>query len=332
MANYKIIGGDQKEYGPATTDELRLWISEGRLSGPSQIQLEGTTEWKPLASFAEFADALKAQAGYGSLAAPTAANAQAWSQQILAQHPRVEIGRCLSLSWTLLKNNFGLLLGASFLVVVISAALQYVPVIGDLLYFLFHGVLLGGLYLIILKRIRGQPASVPETLAGFSLAFGQLLLTGFLSAFLSFLAMCCFIIPGIYLSIAWIFSVPLVIDKRLEFWTAMETSRKVVTHVWFEVFGLVLLAYLPLIIATIIVQMALAIDFLPTFQEIFRSGSMDPEQISKQITQMMMQVQGKTKVLGLIGTVVLLFNLPFAAGALMYAYENLFGTRPAPPS
>jgi len=28
--------------------------------------------------------------------------------------------------------------------------------------------------------------------------------------------------------------------------------------------------------------------------------------------------------------VVLLLNLPFALGALMYAYESLFGTRTAP--
>jgi len=29
---------------------------------------------------------------------------------------------------------------------------------------------------------------------------------------------------------------------------------------------------------------------------------------------------------------VMLLNLPFAVGALMYAYENLFGTRTAPTS
>ncbi len=58
---YKIIGGDQKEYGPVTADELRTWIAEGRANGQSQVQLEGGP-WKPLASYPEFADALAAAA------------------------------------------------------------------------------------------------------------------------------------------------------------------------------------------------------------------------------------------------------------------------------
>ena len=51
---YKIIGGDKKEYGPVSADDLRHWIAEGRLSPQSLIQAEGSSEWKPLAAFAEF--------------------------------------------------------------------------------------------------------------------------------------------------------------------------------------------------------------------------------------------------------------------------------------
>ena len=32
MANYTIIGGDTKEYGPISADDVRQWISEGRLN------------------------------------------------------------------------------------------------------------------------------------------------------------------------------------------------------------------------------------------------------------------------------------------------------------
>ena len=41
------------------------------------------------------------------------------------------------------------------------------------------------------------------------------------------------------------FSVPLVADKQMEFWSGMELSRKVVTRVWFQIFALVLVAFLP---------------------------------------------------------------------------------------
>jgi hypothetical protein len=55
---YKIIGADQKEYGPVSGDQIRRWIAEGRLSSQSQARAEGEEEWKPLSAFAEFSEAL----------------------------------------------------------------------------------------------------------------------------------------------------------------------------------------------------------------------------------------------------------------------------------
>jgi GYF domain 2 len=54
---YKIIGADQKEYGPITGDQIRQWIAEGRVNAHTQARAEGATEWQPLSAFAEFADA-----------------------------------------------------------------------------------------------------------------------------------------------------------------------------------------------------------------------------------------------------------------------------------
>src|ERR1043166_2638994 len=105
---YKIIGGDQKEYGPVTADELRRWISEGRLNGQSLVRAEGAADWQPLSSFPKFADALQAQAG-GPFAASPAGSPGATlfsSAEILARQPQVQVGRCLSLSWNLLQSNF----------------------------------------------------------------------------------------------------------------------------------------------------------------------------------------------------------------------------------
>jgi uncharacterized membrane protein len=52
----------------------------------------------------------------------------------------------------------------------------------------------------------------------------------------------CLIIPGIYLGVAYAFAHILAVDKGLEFWTALETSRKVITRNWWPMFGLLLLA------------------------------------------------------------------------------------------
>jgi len=54
---YKIIGADQKEYGPVEAEELRAWIAGGRANGSTLAQVEGGA-WKPLSTFPEFAPAL----------------------------------------------------------------------------------------------------------------------------------------------------------------------------------------------------------------------------------------------------------------------------------
>ena len=84
---YKIIGGDQKEYGPVSADEVRRWIAEGRLNGQSRVQLEDSTEWEVLGSLPEFAEALRVQAGTavpppGEPMPPV--SAQIWTAQVLA--------------------------------------------------------------------------------------------------------------------------------------------------------------------------------------------------------------------------------------------------------
>jgi hypothetical protein len=50
---YKIIGADQKEYGPVSGDELRKWMAEGRANGQTLVQEDGGS-WKPLSSCPEF--------------------------------------------------------------------------------------------------------------------------------------------------------------------------------------------------------------------------------------------------------------------------------------
>lgn len=53
MANYTIIGGDGKQYGPISEVELRRWIGEGRLDAHSLAKAESDAEFRPLATFPE---------------------------------------------------------------------------------------------------------------------------------------------------------------------------------------------------------------------------------------------------------------------------------------
>ena len=68
---FKIIGGDQKEYGPISADQLRQWIAANRVNAQTKVQEAGSTDWRPLAEFCEFADALKGRAVPAAAAPPT---------------------------------------------------------------------------------------------------------------------------------------------------------------------------------------------------------------------------------------------------------------------
>lgn len=46
-AQYKIIGGDGREYGPATLDELRTWCDEGRVGPKTLVWKSDDTSWQP---------------------------------------------------------------------------------------------------------------------------------------------------------------------------------------------------------------------------------------------------------------------------------------------
>jgi uncharacterized RDD family membrane protein YckC len=66
---FTIIGGDGREYGPATADQLRAWINAGRANLDTKAKALGSEEWRRLGDFAEFASP-SAPPALGSAAVP----------------------------------------------------------------------------------------------------------------------------------------------------------------------------------------------------------------------------------------------------------------------
>jgi hypothetical protein len=52
---FKIIGADGKQYGPASAEQIRQWLAEGRARPETLVQAEGSADWKPLSQFPDFA-------------------------------------------------------------------------------------------------------------------------------------------------------------------------------------------------------------------------------------------------------------------------------------
>ena len=326
MANYFIIGGDGKEYGPITGADVRLWIAEGRLNAQSAARREADASWQTLGALAEFADAFSSTPP--TIAPPVgSANDANWEAAVLARTPELKLGECLSAGWNFLGTNAGFLISAVLLTWVTNLIFvfgaEYVPLVGSLALLYFNGVIMGGFYFACVRRLRGEPVAATEALGGFKNSFGQLALAGLVSGLLTGLGMCFCILPMIYLMIAWSFALPLVADKKMQFWAAMELSRTAVTKIWFEVFALLLLAFLP----TVLFQLFSAYQSGQLVFNFYEEAGRD----WKQLFQLMQSHDAEIKSLAfkstLIGQVILLVNLLFATGVVVRAYENLFGQR-----
>ena len=260
MATYTIIGGDQKPYRSVTADDIRRWIADGRLNAQSLAKEENDTEWRSLSAFPEFADALAGESA-ATGAPPSAATPVDW----VGRDYELDIGGCISRGWELVKNNFWPVVGVTALIILITVAINQVfglftrpainamiaehrvsprevltivlmAIVGGPIYTIF----MAGLFKYYLKLIRGESAGIGDAFSGFGPSIGQLILLSFVMNILMLIGYVLLLIPGIYLAVAWFFSIPLVIDKQMGFWQAMELSRKMVNKHWFLIFAFLL--------------------------------------------------------------------------------------------
>jgi tRNA A-37 threonylcarbamoyl transferase component Bud32 len=159
-------------------------------------------------------------------------NAETFARQILARNYNLDIGRCLRRGWSLVRHDFWPVVGITALIWLLARAANS-AVVGIVV----GGPLMGGLQLYFLRKIRGQQAGMETAFGGFSIAFLQLFLVYLVTIVLTVAGFVCLILPGLYLWVAWMFASTLVIDKRLEFWPAMELSRKTVSKHWWKFLG-----------------------------------------------------------------------------------------------
>jgi serine/threonine protein kinase len=175
------------------------------------------------------------------------ADAGAFVKETLARDYVLSIRSCLRRGWALVKNHFWPLVGMTALLLtlisVTGSAFSYQTADGkkfntSIFALLLNGPLLAGLNFYFLNKIRGRRTSVETAFAGFSKRFLHLFLANFVVSMLVVLGVLCLVLPGIYLFVAWIFTLTLILDKGLDFWAAMELSRKAVNKHWWKVFFL----------------------------------------------------------------------------------------------
>ncbi|HKW28105.1 MAG TPA: protein kinase [Verrucomicrobiae bacterium] len=206
-----------------------------------------------------------------TLVAGTTPNVAAFSQAVLARDYQLNIGYCLSRGWNLVMQNFWPVVGVVALIGLLQHAAN-----STLIGLVVGGPLSGGLWLYFLKKIRSGKADVGTAFSGFAVAFVPLFLGGLVTLLLVLAGLICLVLPGIYLAVAWAFTLMLIADKGLDFWPAMELSRRVISKHWwkflwfFIVLGLIELAGLSVCLIGIFVAAPIAMAALAyAYEDIF---------------------------------------------------------------
>jgi len=159
----------------------------------------------------------------------------------------------------------------------IFGALPYIGPLFSLCSMVIGGPLMAGLYVVYLRVIRGETPPLGSVFDGFRKMFGHLFLGQWVTGILAFVPLLAGILvlffsvgltvimglvkgsaswptfevlaPGlalfllgvpvsIFLTVNWMFSLPMILDQRLDFWTAMKRSGRQVRRHWWSCLAL----------------------------------------------------------------------------------------------
>ena len=277
--NWYYIDGPLR-VGPLNETEWAELVKSGKIQPETLVWHEGVEKWTPYRLMTpaglepeppDFEEALE----------EVAETPQAFAARVIDLDYPVAINHCISRAWAAFASNFWMFVGTAFLIAALSLAGSSLPVVHYAMPMALQGVLFGGLYLVYLRMMRGEPASTGDLFAGFGLPlFKPLAFT----TLVTFLVMAlCFVpatisiqamgivppnveammadnpqqvfaliqdadpqkmmvwllvflacsIPAVYFSFCWMFAIPLIVDKGMAFWPAMQLSRnKVLQHPW----------------------------------------------------------------------------------------------------
>ncbi|MBD0335059.1 MAG: hypothetical protein ICV62_06195 [Cyanobacteria bacterium Co-bin13] len=167
----------------------------------------------------------------------------------------VSIGQYFGRGWEIFKQFAGAFVVYTLLLTIVAIVIANLPaplgngsegepgILSSIYQLIFAPILFAGYYIVAFQIARNRPREFSDFFRGFN-KFLPIFLVSLVSGVLIALGFVLLIVPGLYLAVAYLFAQPLVIDKNIDFWQALETSRQIITKKWFSFFGLAILLVL----------------------------------------------------------------------------------------
>ena len=164
-------------------------------------------------------------------------------------------GKWIGEGWELVKAD----MGTYVLISLIWGLLNSVPFI--------QGALIAGFHIYTMKKMLGRRAEFGDLFKGFNF-FIPTLVASILIGLFTFLGTLACIIPGLVVAAMYKFTYLFIIDKRMDFWPAMQASHAVVKNDYFGFTMFLLLAVLVNILGALCCIVGLLVSIPVTFAAI----------------------------------------------------------------
>jgi uncharacterized membrane protein len=237
---------DGKPEGPLDRAAIIELFREGKIAPDGLVWQDGTPDWVMASSV--FAKSASATGG---------------ANPSFGGSGQIDFAECFSEGWNVFKIHWPMMVAAGAIFFLISAVIQgpfqviqvvmkevidgnfalLAGLIGlsYIVSLIFTPPLTAGFFQFCLETLRDKPR-LEVLFQGFKECWLQTVLCALVMGLLVILGFICLIVPGIYLSIAYYYAIPLIIDRKMGFWEAMELSRQTVHKQWFMVFAVVVVS------------------------------------------------------------------------------------------
>jgi uncharacterized membrane protein len=129
-------------------------------------------------------------------------------------------GRWIGMGWDLVKAD----MGNYILMALLFSLLSSVPLI--------QGALIAGFHIFTIKKLVGRPAEFADLFKGFNYFIPTLVASLLIGVFVFAGTLLC-IIPGLVVAAMYKFTYLFIVDKRMDFWPAMQASHAVAKNDYF---------------------------------------------------------------------------------------------------